>query len=421
MPRDSNGVYSLPAGNPVVTLTTITTTWANTTLADISTALTNSLDRAGSGGMTGQLKLANGTIGSPALTWGTEPTSGLYRAGAGDFRFSVGSNDKLQITAAGVTFAAAQGLFADGTAAAPSIAFTTDPDTGMYKGGANEVDFSAGGVLKFTIGATAVLSGVTHRFQDGAVATPSITFDADLNTGIYRNAGDSMRFSAGGVDAAQISSGGSYWLDGTAGAPSISFLNDTNTGIFRTIADQMEFSTAGVSRVQINTANVATNLPIRGADGSAAAPQFSFFNDTGLGIFRNGSNNLGFTTAGVMRANVDSAGLLLYGGVEVGYRGMNTVTNVGGSFTLTNAHNGRVVDLSNAGGAVTLTLPVLAANTAIGILNKQTAGNITVTRSSTSLFSVGFGDANRTIAPLGMCTLWTVDGTTWFLSGSGVS
>ena len=36
----SNGTYSLASGNPVVTGTTISSTWANNTLNDIATALT---------------------------------------------------------------------------------------------------------------------------------------------------------------------------------------------------------------------------------------------------------------------------------------------------------------------------------------------------------------------------------------------
>lgn len=43
MPRNGSGTYSLPASNPVVTGTTISSTWANTTLSDIATALTQSL------------------------------------------------------------------------------------------------------------------------------------------------------------------------------------------------------------------------------------------------------------------------------------------------------------------------------------------------------------------------------------------
>lgn len=43
MARNGSGVYSLPAGNPVVTGTVISSTWANTTLNDISSALTASI------------------------------------------------------------------------------------------------------------------------------------------------------------------------------------------------------------------------------------------------------------------------------------------------------------------------------------------------------------------------------------------
>ena len=40
MSRNGSGTYNLPAGNPVVPATVISTTWANTTLNDIATALT---------------------------------------------------------------------------------------------------------------------------------------------------------------------------------------------------------------------------------------------------------------------------------------------------------------------------------------------------------------------------------------------
>jgi hypothetical protein len=47
MARNGSGTYSLPAGNPVVTGTTISSTWANTTLSDIATALTASVANDG--------------------------------------------------------------------------------------------------------------------------------------------------------------------------------------------------------------------------------------------------------------------------------------------------------------------------------------------------------------------------------------
>ena len=52
MPRDSQGLYSLPAGNPVVPGTLIESQWANPTMSDIGQALTDSLPRDGSAPMT---------------------------------------------------------------------------------------------------------------------------------------------------------------------------------------------------------------------------------------------------------------------------------------------------------------------------------------------------------------------------------
>jgi len=55
MSRNGSGTYSLPAGNPVVTGTTIASTWANNTLADIASALTDSLAADGQTTATGAL------------------------------------------------------------------------------------------------------------------------------------------------------------------------------------------------------------------------------------------------------------------------------------------------------------------------------------------------------------------------------
>ena len=43
MSRNGSGTYNLPAGNPVTTGTTISSTWANNTLSDMATALTQSI------------------------------------------------------------------------------------------------------------------------------------------------------------------------------------------------------------------------------------------------------------------------------------------------------------------------------------------------------------------------------------------
>lgn len=53
--------------------------------------------------------------------------------------------------------------------------------------------------------------------------------------------------------------------------------------------------------------------PLRMANGSAAAPSFSFSSDTNIGIFRPATDVLGFVTGGVERARIASGGALFVG------------------------------------------------------------------------------------------------------------
>lgn len=62
MSRNGSGTYSLPAGNPVVTGTTITSSWANTTMQNIADALTQSVASDGQTPMTGPLNMATNNI-----------------------------------------------------------------------------------------------------------------------------------------------------------------------------------------------------------------------------------------------------------------------------------------------------------------------------------------------------------------------
>ena len=62
MSRNGSGVYSLPPLNPVVTGTTITSAWANSTMNDIAATLTDSVAADGQTPMTGALNLNTNKI-----------------------------------------------------------------------------------------------------------------------------------------------------------------------------------------------------------------------------------------------------------------------------------------------------------------------------------------------------------------------
>lgn len=103
MPRDVNGVYTLPVPwNPVIPDTIIESDWANNTLTDIASQLNNVLTRDGVLGPTSPMKFPNGTAALPAVTFASAPTTGLfYSSGLG---FSFGGAQYGILTASGWQF-----------------------------------------------------------------------------------------------------------------------------------------------------------------------------------------------------------------------------------------------------------------------------------------------------------------------------
>ncbi len=96
MPRNGSGTYSLPLP-AVITNTNIESNWANTTLDDLATAMTDSLSRSGDGGMLVPFLNADGTVGAPGIAFSNEPTTGFYRQSANVIRMAVAGVDVLQI------------------------------------------------------------------------------------------------------------------------------------------------------------------------------------------------------------------------------------------------------------------------------------------------------------------------------------
>ena len=112
MARNGSGVYSLPAGNPVVTGTVISSTWANTTLNDISSALTASI--AYDGQTTPVANLPMGTyvhtnVGNATLRT-NYPSAGQVQDGVLTYLTPVTGTDTIVATApiSMTTYAAGQ-------------------------------------------------------------------------------------------------------------------------------------------------------------------------------------------------------------------------------------------------------------------------------------------------------------------------
>ena len=232
MSRNGSGVYTLPAGNPVVTGTTIASTWANNTMTDLATALTGSLASDGQTTATGNLKMGNNRI------------TGLANGIASTDAASV-----AQVTA--VT----AGLGTMSTQNANAVAVTGGTINGTTVGATT----AAAG--RFT---TLEATGVT-TVQAGTAAAPAITTTGDTNTGIFFPAADTIAFSEGGAEAMRIDSSGRVGI-GTSSP-------DTSTLL--TVAGAVTItgvnSGHGASRLKLGQDTSAiSQIRFYGADNSTA-------------------------------------------------------------------------------------------------------------------------------------------------------
>ena len=115
------------------------------------------------------------------------------------------ANIKLVLkTSAGVTVQTVDpvivgGLIGDGTVLLPSIAFASDPDTGIYRIGANNLGVSAAGAKVLDVSATGLGVVGTTLSGDGTVSLPSFGFTSDTNSGFYRIGADNIGLTLGGV------------------------------------------------------------------------------------------------------------------------------------------------------------------------------------------------------------------------------
>lgn len=116
---------------------------------------------------------------------------------------------------------------ASGSAAAPSMSFIGDTDTGWYSSGANEMAFTSGGTQilmldnneirpittnNVALGATTKVYGsifaTTHYAGLGAVGTPSYTFNGDTDTGMYSPAANTLALATAGANRVYVTSAG---------------------------------------------------------------------------------------------------------------------------------------------------------------------------------------------------------------------
>ena len=126
----------------------------------------------------------------------------------------------------------------------------------------------------------------TAYFSDGTSALPSIAFDSDPDTGIFRQGSGILVVTSNGASALAVGTnvqvkndlyvgdeifvtGEAYLSDGTSAAPAYSFTADTDTGIFRQGSGILVLANNGASGM---TLDASKNMVVA---GSIATPLLS--------------------------------------------------------------------------------------------------------------------------------------------------
>lgn len=205
----------------------------------------------------------------------------------------------------------------NGTEGAPSVTFTSDTDTGMYRVTTDQPAIVAGGTLRYSPTPTTTLmrgpAQLNHLFYltadstaptgtQGDVAIYFGDLDDTAQAGIYWDESAKQLTLRGYNNQLAVTITGDEqcgFETGTAALPSITFTGDLNTGFY-----QQSSNDGLISWTSNGTLGGSLGPAIRGVDGSASTPTFSFLTDTNTGLY------LASSASGTMRMCVQGTNIV---------------------------------------------------------------------------------------------------------------
>lgn len=221
MSRNGSGTYTLPAGNPVVTGTTISSTWANNTMNDLANALTDSVAADGQTPMTGNLNMnSNKVTNLAAPTVGTDAVTKTYA----DALVGGGGNASF------VDLTVTDDLTVDGdTRIATSITGVLKATSGAITAATAGTDYAGiSNVQTFTAGQRGEVTALTSASTITPNLADSNNFSVTLDTNAtLANPTNIVAGQSGVITITQDSTGsrtlayGSYWKFAGASAPTL--------------------------------------------------------------------------------------------------------------------------------------------------------------------------------------------------------
>ena len=219
------------------------------------------------------------------------PTNGQLLIGNGsafvNSTLTAGTGISISNGAGSITINATDGNITldDGTAAAPSLNFTNEPTTGLFRASANVMGFAVAGTSRATMTATGMTvtgtitpSGSVHAAA-GAVGNPSLAFLADQTTGLYRIGASNIGVAAGGAKVLDIATTGL----GVTGTLSVSGVATLGAGAILNTPASATLTNATGLPISTGVSGLGANVAAFLATPSSANLAAALTDETGTG------------------------------------------------------------------------------------------------------------------------------------------
>jgi hypothetical protein len=156
----------------------------------------------------------------------------------------------------------------DGDQKSPSLYFSNDTDTGIYREGANAIGFTTNGSQKLHIHNLHLEAFQPLRLPLGSVSSPSLTFSGDTNTGIYSSTGDAMSLVCGGnsiitlINNDKINTNFQIQAADANGKVAYAFNGDDDTGLQWVSTNAFKMISGGGDVAECNVNNFVLYKPL---------------------------------------------------------------------------------------------------------------------------------------------------------------
>lgn len=184
----------------------------------------------------------------------------------------------------------------------------------------NENDINAETVIAESITAEDITATDFVSLANGSNSTPSLRFTTDPDTGLYY-APNSFNIAVQSLAVSSFDLNTGYITNilpiqgptGTAGAPAYTFQADNDTGLYRENVNQIGLTTAGINRLSVSATGMQSTISSLAPTGSTGAPSMSFSNDTTSGMYYDTSENcMGISHSSQKKMTISPTGTNFY-------------------------------------------------------------------------------------------------------------